>query len=221
MAWIRLLLRASLIWLALCSGFGDSRAGECVGATSAYAIIHELGQADPDDLTSDKRALLGCLTYPVYALRSRPLTDLPPSWRLLRNKRRVLRDLGRNPEVIQPLKRLVCSQDPETRRAACSALFLYGNPAYRDSADIFSGYIPSTVMTLALVGDTTGVDTAIAAYAKTHFKALMLDALYYQSTARAIGFIERVAAEEADPAVRERAKWMIRNPMPVKEAWRL
>lgn len=53
------------------------------------------------------------------------------------------------------------------------------------------------------------------------WKARLLDALYYQSTAEAIAFIESIVKGDGSELLKRRARWMLRNPMPVADSWKL
>jgi hypothetical protein len=195
-------------------------AGECVDATSASSIIAALADADPDDLSHEAKYILGCLSFPVSSLSNRFPRYLP-SWRLLRNTRRDFRDLGRNRDLVQSLERMTSSRDSHVRTWASRALALYGQAAYHDSLKAASLNPADLAMFLAVLGDSSGVAPATRAYADADRKAALLDALYYQSTAAAIAFIRHVARDGSDMAMRERARWMLQNPMPVKDAWKL
>ena len=196
------------------------KAGECVGATSAPAIIAAIGDAHPDSLSHEARYILGCLDAPLDNISWRAPMQLP-SWRLLRNTRRELRNLGRNKELVGQLKRIAVSGDTAVRRRAYTALALYGDETYCDSLDVRIVGLENYLMILAFVGSPGGDRLGIANFDKSNRKPMLLDALYYQSTDEVIEFINRVAKYSLDPELKERAQWMMGNPMPVAKAWEL
>jgi hypothetical protein len=214
-------LWAATLFFGLLTSPGALSAGECVDAMNAPEIIRQLSCVDPDSVPYDARYLLGCLDHHVGFLEARPGSGNLPSWRLLRNTRRLYRDFGRNPELVAVLKRMFTSKDPFVRSSAAGALALYGQGGYSDSLTVAGASSLEAIMLLAVVGDTTGARLAIDAYPGSRVKLILLDALYYQSTPAAVDFIARVAQDSSDQAAADRARWMLENPMPVEASWKL
>jgi hypothetical protein len=205
--------------MTLPCGTLPASAGECVDATNRPVIVRMFSTANPDSLGDEQKYDLSCLTQPVYELIARHYSQ-PPSWRLLRNTRREYRELGRMSDLVAAVQRMAMSHDFWVRRAANEALILYGQPVPLDTLRVSCSAVGRMPMILAVVGDTAGVGLAICAFPTAQDKAWLLDAMYYQSTASALHFIARTASEEADPVLRERAKWMLSHPLPKEETWR-
>lgn len=202
---------------ALAPWASGPRAGECTESTNARSIIAAATAAHPDSLPHEAKYVLGCTAYPLDAIAWRAPRYLP-SWQLLRNTRRELRDLGRTRDLVPALVGVSVSHDPMVRRAACTALALYGQTAYCDSLETAAAQL----VLLRVFAGCAGADSlGIASYAGSNRKPVILDALYYQSSPAAVGFIAEIAADPADPALQERARWMLEHPMPVEAAWKL
>ncbi|MBE0567556.1 MAG: hypothetical protein IH621_16495 [Krumholzibacteria bacterium] len=207
-------------FLAVGTGPAALRAGECVDATNPRAIIAAATAAHPDSLPWESRYILACCKHPLDGVAWRAPRHLP-SWRLLRNTRREMRDLGRNRELVAALEQVARSRDPVVRNSACTALALYGRSAYCDSIHTRLIGEEQYVLLLAFVGHSGADEAAISAYPRADNPAVVLDAVYYAGTTAAAAFIVRVAADPANPVLQERARWMMEHPMPVEAAWEL
>lgn len=186
---------------------------------SNHGILEAFAKADPDSLSSDARYLLGCLDHSAKFLLWRAPQNLP-SWRALRNVRRMYRDLGRDEAVVAAVTRLLDSKTDEVRSEALVALALYGRPVDRGALAAGIPDAASRSMMFAILGDTTAVQGAIEAYPTSTSRAGILDALYYLGSAAANAFIAEVAGSDDEPAA-VRARWMLAHPMPVAAAQKL
>jgi hypothetical protein len=216
-------LAGFLTGLGIFAPTSSLRAGECVGAMDGPAIMHSLSGLHPDSLTHEAIYMLGCLDSGVDQLEWRGSRELLPSWRLLRNTRREYRDLGRYPGLRDVIQAFRSSPEPRISSSVTAALALYGVPIDPDTLSAAIPHLTSKVMTLAVIGDTTGVPLATEAYSSTndHYtRIVLLDALYYQCTPEALEFIKQVAANPDDVAA-DRARWMLEHPFEPEAAWKL
>jgi hypothetical protein len=202
----------------------------CAGAQDAATITHMLATADPDSLTPEQSAFLGCLDAGLWELSHR--YPEPPSWELLREIRGRYHALGREPCVVAALTRLLASRSPGVACAALRALVLYGDAALIARLREECGS-RGLLMHLAVAGDTSAVTLGIERYRAGRAahedegesrrfgirdKLQLIDAVYYLGTKRGTEFLIDVAVSDPDPLVRIRADSMLVHPAPADGA---
>lgn len=216
--WVILLLWAAIVL----QDAQPAHAGECTCHTmNAKVLIRELGRVDPDSLSAEARCILACFDSEFRRV-SRGV-QAPPSWRLLRNKRRAYRQLGMEEEFVNALRRLRVSRDSQISADATIALALVGFPISSADISIAVPHFPSRALLFAFIGDSTAVHEAIAQYSATsdaNLKIMLLDVLYYHGTEEARLFISHVAGDESDPIV-DRARWMKQHPFTRADSWKI
>ena len=196
----------------------------CAGAQDVETIVRLLATADPDSLTSEQSALLGCLDAGLWELSHR--YPEPPSWELLREVRGRYHALGREPRVVAALTRLLASRSPGVACAALRALVLYGDTTLVARLREECGG-RGNLMHLAVAGDTSAVALAIERYRAGRAaredegesrrfgirdKLQLIDAVYYLGTMRGTEFLIDIAVADPDPLVRIRADSMLVHP---------
>jgi hypothetical protein len=244
---VRIALRAALV-AALVAGFAHAQtrmqvpapmpapprppqlqppspaADRCAGALDAATIVHVLATADPDSLTLEQSAFLGCLDAGLAELGHR--YPEAPSWELLREVRGRYRALGREPGVVAAVTRLLASRSPGVACAALRALVLYGDTTRIARLREECGG-RGLLMHLVVAGDTSAVTLAIERYRAGRAaredegesrrfgirdKLQLIDAVYYLGTKRGTEFLVDVAVSDPDPLVRIRADSMLVHP---------